>query len=68
MIKNAKTKFIVAFEIPVEATILDAEEYIKDAIKSYCGGLFTGDYDEEADPMYYLNKESVEVSVFGINK
>jgi len=62
---SAKTKsFRVRLTIPDGATVADCRDYIKDAVRSWCGGYRPPGAmgpDDDGDPLFDLDKDSVRV-------
>lgn len=51
-----KRSFTVTLEMPEDTTLEDVEDYISDAVASWCKS-----YDPESDPLFYINGDSVRV-------
>jgi hypothetical protein len=65
--KKRSVKFVVEFDLPPGAKEADAREYVTDAVVSWCGSLKPPGADEEdldGDPMFDLNRDSIEVKRF----
>jgi hypothetical protein len=59
-----KGKFVVELELPKFATKTDAKGYVEDAVKSWHGSLFPGDFGDDGDPMFDLDSDTVKVRFF----
>lgn len=66
--RSRKVQFRVTLTLPDDATIADAKDYVRDAVASMKGCLNPGmrgdgtrDPDE-ADPMFYLEGDTVRVT------
>ena len=62
-----RVSFVVSFELPEGATRTAAKEYVEDAVCVWAGALKPPCIDEEdpsGNPMFELNKDSVEVTVY----
>jgi hypothetical protein len=70
---HKRATFLVSFDLPEEATMERAAEYVLDAVRSmkgslkppfgeYEGGGYFGDPDDpEGDPMFELDGDTVQV-------
>jgi hypothetical protein len=57
-------KFVVELELPEDASVAEAKQYIKDAVSSWHGSLFPGSEEGEyadADPMFDLDGDTIVV-------
>jgi len=50
-----KIEVTVQIEVPMNVYIDDVKEYVRDAVKTHCGGL------HPEDPMFNLNRDSVKI-------
>lgn len=55
--------FTVKLDIPINATVEDAIEYINAAVVTWREQLFHGDHEYEGDPMAELDIDSVHVEL-----
>ena len=68
MTRKTRVHFRVSFILPPHATAADARAYVEYAVASMCGGLnpgICGDGEidpDEADPMFYLDGDTVRVA------
>lgn len=62
-----KMFYLVGFNLPEGATAEEGQSYVEDAITSWCGSLNPGmdgaghPDDDEADPMFYLDRNSIVI-------
>lgn len=58
-----RAAFTVTLDLPAGATLEGARSYIEDAVTTWCGSLFPGTEEDEADPFFSLDRKSVKVTV-----
>jgi hypothetical protein len=60
----AKVRFVVEFEKPEGATMNDARAYLYDAVTTMRGCYKPPDDEDEGDPMWALDPDTVSISLY----
>lgn len=60
--QTKRRTFLVSLDIPPGASIARTQDYILDAVRAWAGSLFPGNEEFAGDPLFNLDRDSVEVT------
>jgi hypothetical protein len=60
----SRVSFLVSFDLPPNATLTDAGNYVRDAMDTHWESCKPTPDDSDEDPMYQLDNTSIKVTVW----